>query len=133
MAPTSISNPSCRTSLFLLPRSHFCDFTTEPLEHRPHQRVALELRAQFLTAGQEEREQHDESLPTEAPGDRRPDRERRGEAAPGEPAHSSNNSRRMRSLSSEGAPCARQRARRKSRNSRSKSKCSPHGGQSARC
>src|SRR5437773_10048604 len=86
MAPTSISNPSCRTSLFLLPRSHFCDFTTEPLEHRPHQRVALELRAQFLTAGQEEREQHDESLPTEAPGDRRPDRERRGEAAPGEPA-----------------------------------------------
>src|SRR6184192_3410123 len=53
--PTSISNPSCRTSLFLLPRSHFCDFTTEPLEHRPHQRVALELRAQFLTAGRRRR------------------------------------------------------------------------------
>src|SRR5215472_8074876 len=50
MAPTSIKNPSCRTSLFLLPRSHFRDFTTESLEHRPHHWVALELRAQFLTA-----------------------------------------------------------------------------------
>src|SRR5215472_3409161 len=50
MAPTSIKNPSCRTSLFLLPRSHFRDFTTESLEHRPHHWVALELRAQFLTS-----------------------------------------------------------------------------------
>src|SRR5215472_814937 len=50
IAPTSIGSPSSRTSLFFLPRSHFRDFTTESLEHRPHQWIALELSAQFLTA-----------------------------------------------------------------------------------
>src|SRR5258707_9295343 len=50
-APTSIPSPSYCTSLLFLSRSHFGDFTTESLHHRPYQWVAFELRAQFLGAG----------------------------------------------------------------------------------
>src|SRR5205085_1636114 len=41
----------CSTSLFFLPRSHFGDFTTKSLQHRPYQGIAFKLRAQFLGTG----------------------------------------------------------------------------------
>src|SRR5207248_5851664 len=61
---------------------------------------------------QEEDEQERETRPPQAPADRGPDRDRRGDAAAGEPGHASNRSRRILRFSSGGAPWARQRARR---------------------
>src|SRR5438093_1201251 len=83
--------------------------------------------------GEEERGEQREPRPAEAPRHAGPHGAGRDEPAGGEPLHSSNSSSRIRRFRSAGAPWARQRARRKPRNSFSKSNTSPHGGQSVRC
>src|SRR5436305_1762821 len=93
--------------------------------------VLRELRED--ATGEEERGEQREPRPAEAPRHAGPHGAGRDEPAGGEPLHSSNSSSRIRRFRSAGAPWARQRARRKPRNSFSKSNTSPHGGQSVRC
>src|SRR5216684_2247829 len=89
-----------------------------------------ELREQ--ATGEQQNGKQQQRAPAEPPGDPGPDRASRDQPAAGEPVHSSSSSSRIRRFSSAGAPRARQRTRRKLRNTFSKSKCSPHGGQVAR-